>query len=356
VGGEADPAPPRPVPLNLQVTSCTPRLVNLDSDKTCTFAYYLNQEAHVRLTVKDWDGDEVVAIEKKSAQGNGQLAWDLKPTNGDLYDGLYTYQVEAWREHGQRSVYAPGLAGALDSFVVQEFFIDLKTRAVRYTLPKIGMVRVRLYRDEMFVKTLLDWTPQLAGPQVLSWDGNDASGNPIRLTDRNAKLRANAYSLPENAFSVAGAGRTKPPRPFQAQRAWQTQPALAQKYFFARMPREQRHDPRLSLTFLSEPDCKPVDVPLRLSAPIQVRLTAHADDVGFLVDERFEVCVYVDGGLLFEDEDGTIPFTFRLDPNGLNPGTHHLNVVAITTAGHDGAVACHFEVATDRSTRNRGEP
>ncbi len=53
---------------------------------------------------------------------------------------------------------------------------------ITYSLTRDGVIRVRAVwrRDPRLVlRTLLDWTRQEFGPHRLSWDGRDASGNPV---------------------------------------------------------------------------------------------------------------------------------------------------------------------------------
>lgn len=53
---------------------------------------------------------------------------------------------------------------------------------ISYSLTRDGMVRIRAVwrRDPALVlRTVLDWTRQEFGPQRVSWDGRDASGNPV---------------------------------------------------------------------------------------------------------------------------------------------------------------------------------
>jgi hypothetical protein len=68
-------------------------------------------------------------------------------------------------------------------------------------------------------------------------------------------------------------------------------------------------------------------------------------------DERFEVCVYVDGTMLFEDEDGVVPFNFRLEPGALNAGDHILSVMVMTTADHVGVASLPFTIPAPATQR-----
>lgn len=53
---------------------------------------------------------------------------------------------------------------------------------IRYTLDAPARVRLRLVDKDspgLILRTLLDWAPRAAGPQVEVWDGLDANGEPV---------------------------------------------------------------------------------------------------------------------------------------------------------------------------------
>jgi hypothetical protein len=181
----------------------------------------------------------------------------------------------------------------------------------------------------------------LAGQKTIVWDGKDQSGHPVSA--KGLICRITTYSLPENAFILCGTGKRKPPRPWEQRLAWQANPDLKGRFFHARIPRENSRDPRVTLEFLEQPVDEAGNPP-QLSGPAKVRARIHPDDQSYMIDERFEVCVYVDGVFTFEDEDGTSPYTFDLEPKGLNRGSHLLTVMLMSTGDHVGACSAPFVV------------
>ena len=59
---------------------------------------------------------------------------------------------------------------------------------------------------------------------------------------------------------------------------------------------------------------------------VPVRIKLDERDKLDLINSRFEIIFFIDNVFLFEEEEGTSPFTFRLDTRGLNEGKHILTV------------------------------
>jgi hypothetical protein len=76
-----------------------------------------------------------------------------------------------------------------------------------------------------------------------------------------------------------------------------------------------------------------------LSGRVPVRVTLHKDDKWWVVDERFEVMFYVDTVFMYEEEDGTSPFTYTWDTETLTEGSHILTVNILSYNDHLGVVS-----------------
>ena len=79
-----------------------------------------------------------------------------------------------------------------------------------------------------------------------------------------------------------------------------------------------------------------------------VRVTLAPDDVAHLVNTRFEVMFFVDTTFLFEEEEGSSPFSYRLDAGKLSPGPHLLTVNVLSYDDHVGVVTLPFVAPGER--------
>ena len=57
-----------------------------------------------------------------------------------------------------------------------------------------------------------------------------------------------------------------------------------------------------------------------------------------LINSRFEILFFMDNVFLFEEEEGTSPFTYRLDTKGLNQGEH---ILTVNIYGYQDHIASH---------------
>lgn len=332
------------VPLRIGNVSFTPREIKGGAGRDVNVSFNLTEAGMIKLTINDWDGDEVFTFSKACDAGDNKFTCHV-PEGKLSFDGPYMFSLDVSGPGGSQSVYSPGLASGLLQINLNEAAIRFgKDGKLDYVMPQLGMARIRAFREnKMLVRTLMDWTPLVGGSHSLIWDGKDQSGHEVLISDPGLQVWVTGYSLPENSFIVSGTGRTKPPRPYRDQLHWRQNPVLADKFVLARAPREIAHDPKISLQ-LSDMNGREEKAPFSINERVKIRMTANEDDVRYMIDERFEVCVYVDGLLLFEDEDGVVPFNFEFDPAGLSTGPHLLTVVAMTTADHIGAASVVINV------------
>ena len=328
----------------INALSFTPRQIQAGKDRIARADFEVNFKSKVTLKVLDEDGGIVAEVSKDCEAGRNQIAWEIK--DNVLFDAPYYYQLEAVDAAGKKVVYAPRVTDGFKQLPALKVTPDFKSGSIEYQVPQLSMVRTRIFVNMILIRTLFDWEPRLAGTYKAVWDGLDQSGNNVLSSGTGFWVRTQGYTLPENAFFVTGTHREMPARSVEKQSEWSANPDLALCYMHARLPRERRKDPKINVEFLQADGKTPIDakpqIPLEVSKPIKVRMTTPADVAQALNDERFEVCVYLDGTMLFEDEDGTVPFTFNFKPENFNPGVHTLTVTAISSFDHIGVV--HREI------------
>ena len=331
----------RPVALerdtfSVRILGCTPRRVDLEEAEGCTIAYDLSQPARLILLAYDIGGRRAARRVWESPAGEGRAVWDLEFDYGKPANGAYAFTLEAVARDGRRALYTPPLADSRDRLRIKGVNADMDNRMVKYSLTAWGIVRIRLFRDSIFARTLQPWRVEPPGQRELRWE---PPSRAPKTDEGSHALRFSAYQLPPNVIVCTGARGESPARTEQ-----EVPQAGGRLRLFYQAPSGPGTDPRVKLAFLGA-DGRPLkEKAPAASGPLQARMTMHADDQRSMTDDQFNICVYVDGEVLLEDEEGIIPYNFTLDPKGLDAGAHYVMVVAISTKGRMGTASLAFTV------------
>lgn len=328
-------------PLAITRVGVKPKTLDLDTGELAQIRYEMSEASAVMIHLVDEEGRVAreLIVGPQSA-GFHEAMWDGRDQNGrPVASGVYRYLILARNASGAEVTYDPSRETGGEELTPREFSYDRGSRMLRWVMPRAGFARLRVGLEGFpHLRTLLDWEPLEAGRQELSWDGLDASGF-IQLKDHpNLSVKLAAYAMPDNTIIVRNSPHSLPDHPLAA---LTTYPPLARSnasYLHARHHREQCHEVRLRVEF---PEATQRDGEGRpvLSGAVPVRVTIHEDDAIALVNSRFELALFEDLTILFEEEEATTPFTFVWDTSRLPAGQHLLTVNVL---GYDD----HFGVTT----------
>ena len=326
-------------PLPIAHVGVQPKTLEVDRGSMATIRYELAHPATVSIDVVDEEGRVTRRLEAgRQSSGRHQVTWDGYATDSQLVSsGVYRYVIRAQDAEGQSVVYDPSIEMGGEELIPREFTFDHETRTFRWVMPKAGYARIRIGIEGFpHLRTLFDWQPLEGGEQTMEWNGLDASGL-IHLADHpKLAITLHAFALPPNAIIVHN--------PHQAERGElrmtnDRSPSSSdnsrRQYLHARHPRAICHEPRLHIEF---PDAPVYDHEGRaiLSGRVPVRVVIDPDDAVHLVNSRFEIAIFEDLTVLFEEEDGSNPFTFMWDTSRLKPGPHLLIVNILGYDDHCG--------------------
>ena len=317
-------------PLAIDAVGVEPKTVDAASARRVTFRYTLTQPASVSIDLVDEDGRVLDRLSGgQQAAGPRRITWDGRVDGRPAPNGAYRYVIIAEGD-GRRAVYDPSAMTGGEELLARDFHFDPKTGILEFVLPKAGYARLRAGIEGFpHLRTLMDWTPMEAGRHTRAWDGLDASGL-VRLSEHpKLSIKLTAFALPDNAVIVANSPTAT--RPSTAAPAYP--PATkAEGYLHARHRRADCGDARCQLEFpgaATDAGGRP-----RLSGQATVRVTLDPADAPRMVNRRFEVVVYEDLTVLFEDEESTNPFTFAWDTTRLPPGEHLLTINLLSYDDH----------------------
>jgi hypothetical protein len=256
--------------------------------------------------------------------------------------------------------YDPSSSTGGEELLPQEFVFDRDTGTLKWIMPKAGYARLRIGLEGFpHLRTLMDWEPLEAGEQSLVWDGLDASGL-IRLSEHpQLSIKLQAFALPWNTVIVRHPSHSSfdirhsslpsslPSTDYRLPTTDSAYPPLARPdaaYLHARHPRTSCHEPRFSVEVLEPKEYTQDGIPV-VGGTVPIRVSLDPRDKPWLINQRFEVMLYVDTVALFEEEEGSSPFTYAWDTAGLAPGQHLVTVNILSYDDHLGVMTLPVMIA-----------
>ena len=336
-------APPEPaatpkVALTIEQVAVEPKTLDLTKQMETSLRYSLPKSATVSIELFDENGQLVRQLAIGRQEAGAQTArWDGRDGRGNPVPiGVYRYVIRAHGQDRQEWIYDPWQEMGGEELEVRDFTWDPHIDTFHWIMPKAGRARLRIGMEGFpHLRTLLDWEPMEAGEQILSWDGLDTSGL-IRLKDHpQLAIKLAAFTLPPNTIIVRGKNLGVPSAP--SPKGARALPEGRSLYLHASHPRSTCREVGLRIEFpQARPDAEGRPI---LRGKVPVRVTLDPTDATRMVNERFELAVFEDLTVIFEEEEGLNPFTFEWDTGRLTPGQHLLTVNLL---GHDD----HFGVET----------
>lgn len=278
-----------------------------------------------------------------------RVLWDCTDSDGTPVPAeAYTLRIEMRDRNGQEAVYDAAAVSGGDLVEVRNPRYLSDSEQVAYSLDRAARVSIRSGIDQggPLLRTLLDGRPRLAGSQRELWDGRDADGRVRVVELPSHRLDAQAVALPDHAILVRrddGPSWPEYSNPLAGQRPTRPVP-----------------DP-------GAPDSEPILLPrvdppphfaLSIPSPVGYRdgLPVVAGSVGLrvaldpaikrrIIEERFEVVLFVDTRFETETEEGYSPSTLVWDSTGHADGKHLLTVNLVTLTGRTSTASIPVIVA-----------
>ena len=331
-------------PKQSTITKVTlnPTSFNPSQDKPIELSYTLTKAEVVTVQVYDPDGGLVRTLVKEQAQdaGTHQITWDGQDEEQRVVPNeAYTLTIETT----SGSIYDPTtFSGGVVS--------DIKTArfnpggSVVYQLPAAARVLIRLgIHNGPLLKTLVDWTPRVAGSITEHWDGKDQD----KLIDFHQHQQFSGLityvTLPET--TVITYGNTKESyRDYKLNRAQNRpqkphRPRIADPQMRFRptslVPPTWARAPQVLMTFPQTPDTSVPEV----ATAIETRIDVDPSDRATLLDDQFEIAFFVDNVFFAEAERGYLPLNWHWDLTQLTAGEHILTVNISSFKGQVGVAS-----------------
>lgn len=300
--------------------------------------------AAAKVWVYDPDGGLIRTLAVPDGPGAGDgltVLWDGRDDSGRIVpDEAYTFVLES----ADGTVYDPTTRSGGEVQDIRDPSFD-DSGTVGYTLPAPARVLIRLgLRNGPMFRTLVDWRPRPAGKVVEQWDGLDVDGL-VKLRGREDFSALVTYATLPDATVIAygnsaetyrdyklGRGKDQPQRPERSvdeRTAQRFRPDLLVPPAWARAPEVTMNFP---------------DLPASAAAPAvkrlaQVRIDVAEADKPRLLEDQFEVLLFVDGQFFAEAERGHLPLNWTWELTQFPPGEHLLTVNISSFKGQVGVAS-----------------
>jgi hypothetical protein len=296
-----------------------------------------DENTSARLLVYDPDGGLVRTL----PVGGGQVIWDGRDDSGKIVpDEAYGFVLE--RADG--SVYDPTtLSGGEVGDLTDVRFEASGT--VSYMVPAPSRVLIRLgVRNGPMYRTLVDWKPRPGGNINEYWDGYDKD-QLVKLQGRDDFSALVTYvTLPEATVITygnkqesyreykSGRGKERPQKPVRERTADVGQGFRPDSV----LPPGWARAPQVEMLF---PDFAAPETVPTVKRAVDVRIDVAEQDKPYLMQDQFEVLLFVDSQFFAEAERGYLPLNWKWELRQFPPGEHVLTVNVSSFKGQVGVAS-----------------
>ncbi len=305
--------------------------------------YTLSVDAKVTVNVYDADYGliDVLAEDEKQNVGQVVLRWDGKDIEGDIVPNeAYFFTIEA-KDKDIEEIYDPvTFSGGIEQ-TIKDAKVYRESNTIVYKLPQSVRVLIRagIWGGPM-VKSVVDWKPRIAGEITEHWDGRDHNSIMDVRDNRQMKLAAGYFTLPDNSMITYGnkdidfreyKNTLAQGRPEKVERKRIKVNGKLSRHF--KQKRVNDYAPEVAMKFFQKNKEITGDIP-GISGKTLVKV--FFDEINeYFSDQQYEVVFYLDGDFHAEEETGSSPFNWVWNPVGVKEGEH---VVTVNFTGFKGQI------------------
>lgn len=312
--------------------------------ETFPISFNIAKEGIVNITITTADDDTVFKhiSPKPISPGNHKIYWDGKDSKGIVVpDEAYNISLEVNFTDGTTYSDIPS------NYSGGEIITPLKWKHgkkgnISFSINDPARVLIRAgIKNGPMLKSLARWTPKAPGRVVERWDGYDQDKIEKISNRKDLWILVMAYKLPK--FSIITTGNKKinyktyrksnkfPEKNINiSQIKLRRNGIRLEKDFF--YPRG--FEPALKAKFIDKLKMSRHNIP-QVDEITYIEASIPLEDRWIMESAMYEVVYYLDYEFQSEEEQGFIPFVWKLDPSKLKPGRH---IATIQLTGYSGFV------------------
>ncbi|MCK4660841.1 MAG: hypothetical protein KAV82_15080 [Phycisphaerae bacterium] len=367
-------------PLKIRQVEPLRRSFNPSANETVAIRFSMTKPAKVTLIVYGPNRELIarVRVPKPCGAGLNTLDWGGRDIDGIVVpDEAYTFELQAVAGD-EGDLWDPLLTSGGER-VTASALKTLDRYRFTYQLPKASRVLVRAgVVNGPLARTIVNWEPRTRGLCLEHWDGKDESGLRRVVDIPDVRIAVAAMALPDKSVITTG-NSTLDYRTYYLSRGRHRQhkpPAPRMKAAGAlisphwSIPVHLNRDPQVEMSLvgiddqpMTAPSSQPTTQPATTQTatvpadprvavirrgemnPILVRVDLpDPTEREFMLNQRFELIVYVDDKRVAEVEQGHVPFAYPWDISGLAPGRHVLTMGVTSFRNHCGTASRIVEI------------
>jgi hypothetical protein len=327
-------------PLSISNISVTKKILDVKNNDIDTIQFVINKHAEIEIQVWSSRGYLIKNLYEGAVSiGCNTFTWDGTDSDGEnVTDGDYHVTIKAQTDK-EIFLYDPYDQQWGDRITPEDPLVNVEGLKLYYNIPCacLVMIRVGIMEKGLLYKTIVNWEPRPAGPNVENWDGYDNSGLINVVNKLNAIYSFRAYSLPENVIIVKNGNLVEKNYPLQRRLS-----VAKGSCIHALHDRGECIDPAV---FVSVPEASfdKDGVPC-FNEDMIITVDMSKDVVRLMEAYRFEIMIFIDNEFYHEEETGYMPFRFNVKTSEFPEGKHILTVVVVSSHDHASSNSFYFYV------------
>lgn len=346
IGAPKDMKPPpvkiKPPAFEIKDVAVEPRIFNPTKGERVVITYSLSQRGKAIIKVFDPAMRLIRDLPcKRSDPGVNKVIWDGRDQRGKIVpDEAYFFTIEALNYQGKFTFYdTTTISGG--EYINPRIDFNSENKNITYELPKDARLMIRAgITGGALLKTIVNWSPRLAGKHHEPWDGKDSTGAIDIVNQKGFKIMAEAVTLPDNSLIAHGNAdytyyeyktMIAPDRPKKRERPlFRGRNALMGRQRAG--PRELVPEPKFSIQLPEDTKIHENGLPI-VQGKIPLKIVLDQKQKRIITEQRYEIIAFVDFKFITEEEGGYSPFTWMWDTRKATNGEHIVTINVLTLKG-----------------------
>lgn len=294
------------------------------------------------VTMNDAHGLPIKTLYNGKAKPELKLSWDGTDDSGEIVPDEAYYPMVKAIQGKDTIIYNPPLFSGGEIFTIKEAEVNLEKGTISYTLKKNSRIMIRAGEKKgILLKSIVHCVPRLKGSVTEYWNGKDPD-NLLSTKDLDTwALIIAGYTLPDNSIITYGNKKMTYNDYFLKRfpehsntldfpntcRAFMDTIAAAGRKVNMHFtyPLAKDHSPGLVMEFPNSRDTTESGVQI-LQGLQRAYLDIDPEDKLFHREQQFELCFFIDGKFVSEDEIGYVPYNWIWNTAEVEEGEHIVTV------------------------------
>lgn len=301
--------------------------------------YSLSRAANVTIQIFDADQHLVRTVASKASRkaGRNKEVWDGKDLEGRVAPNeAYFFCIEAEDTSKGKVIFDPVTFSGGEFADITQGQASRQTGTISYKLSQPSRVLLRAgIPGSGLLKTIVDWEPRPAGEITEYWNGKDEDSVINVWELKNHRLILSYMTLPEASVITFGNSqhdyRTYKTKFANSRPKKEERPMANTRQISPHFRKSRLTDRALKVRLVfPELDKGGNNAVPTVRNRVLVRVEVPEQDRGILLNQQFEVILFVDTAFHAEEERGYLPFNYPWEIQNLPAGEHVLTVNIIT--------------------------